>query len=100
MKFQIFRTSTMYDEDPLVPQAIKETLSFHYNEIKACPPWRNKDVPAEDVMEDCWTVEVNTLEGLLELAKSNKSPVIIAPPDSSGRGFQIPSIEIYDGYRE
>lgn len=98
MKFQIYRTSNYSDRDnPKVEKAKKEILKYHYN---AYTPHGGTPIYARDEMKECWTIEINTLEELIALAKSQKSPIILGLPYDEGEGFQLHSIEIYDGYRE
>ena len=50
-----------------------------------------------DVKKECWVVEINTLEDLLDLQQEVDDELII---DSKGPCDNLPYIEIYDGYRE
>ena len=47
-------------------------------------------------IEDCWGIEINTLEELMEFQKDVGSDLILITYAHS----EIPEIEIYDDYRE
>ena len=47
-----------------------------------------------DIKEKCWKVEVNTLDDLIKFISKNGEIVV------ESEKYSIPSIEIYDGYRE
>ena len=61
-------------------------------------PYEGKQiVMVRDVKKECWVVEINTLEDLLDLQQEVDDELII---DSKGPCDNLPYIEIYDGYRE
>lgn len=100
MKYIITRTSNYSaEDDPKVEGAVKETLPFHYNELDRIILGKRKYIPARDDMCECWTIELNSLEELHGLV-SKYGEIVVFGPDKEGRGFKLPSIEIYDGYRE
>lgn len=57
----------------------------------------SKKAPCEGAVREAgaWTIEIATLDDLLAISKRSKHNLII---DASGSG--LPSIEIYDCYRE
>jgi hypothetical protein len=112
MKFIITRTSVWYNENPRCEGATKETVTktsigswktladakkdngkgwffkegtFNHREIEG--------QVAHDYHSECWVLEVNTVEQLIDLVKEYGN-LILKYRDS------IPEIEIYDDYRE
>lgn len=79
MKFYVYRTSHR-KETPPCDGAYQELVSFF---------------DYEPDME--WVVEIPNLEALIELVKKGGKEVII---DSNQSWCSLPSIEIYDSYRE
>jgi hypothetical protein len=100
MKYVITRTSNYSEEeDPKVEGAVKETLPYHYNELDRTIFGKRQYMPARDVMRECWTIELNSLEELHDLI-SKYGEIVVFGLDKEGRGFKLPTIEIYDNYRE
>ena len=100
MKYIITRTSNYSEEDdPKVQGAAKETLPYHYNELDRTILGKREYMPARDEMRECWTLELNTLEAL-HCIISQYGEIVVFGPDKEGRGFNLPTIEIYDNYRE
>ena len=80
MKFNVTRTSYWAGEDPV------------------CPGEKKERVPKNGRLKETYTVEINTMEELLQLVKKVGNPIIVFK--ESGWGFELPELEIYDGYRE
>ena len=100
MKYIITRTSNYCEEDdPKVEGAVKETLPYHYNELDRTILGKRHYMPARDVMHECWTIELNSLEELHDLI-SKYGEIVVFGLDKEGRGFKLPTLEIYDSYRE
>ena len=100
MKYIITRTSNYSaEDDPKVEGAVKETIPFHYMEHDKITLGKKERIPSRDEMRDCWTIELNTLEDLHDLI-DKYCEVIVFNPDKRGWGFRLPTIEIYDTYRE
>lgn len=78
MKYIVTRTS-QYD-NPYCPNAQKEIVS------------RN------GILEEAYTVEINSLEELHKLIDSVEYPIVLFT--KVGWGYDLPKLEIYDDYRE
>lgn len=79
MKFAVTRSNGLFD-DPKCPGAEKEIIEKY------------------GTLEEAYTIEINTMEEFLQLVKKVKHPIIVF--DASDWGYNIPELEIYDGYRE
>ena len=80
MKYVVTRTCTWWSENPQCPNAKKEM------------------VQKDGKLVEAYTIELNTLEELDNLSKEVDNPIIVFA--ESEWGFDIPELEIYDGYRE
>jgi len=80
MKYLVTRTSCWWDKNPQCPNAQKEMVQMNGKLVEA------------------YTIELNTIEELYNLSKEVDNPIIVFT--ESGWGFDIPELEIYDGYRE
>lgn len=78
MIFDISRTSNCAHKVPPCKEAY----------LSENPEWPNKDFKQ-------WLIEINSLEELINLSKSEDDELVI-----NSNGNHLPSIEIYDGYRE
>jgi len=93
MKFQISRTSHGFSQHE--PPCLHATL-------KDETPGSDR-VGADDEYQHVWTVEVETIADLLGLAQGpvnrriDRTPKVIVGPARDGC---LPTIEIYDAYRE
>ena len=82
MEFQIHRTSKSYMDFP--PRPCKK--AFSRPSLDIC----NKPI-------NLWFINFKTLEDIVEF--STKESIILTKR-SQNYGFNVPEIEIYDGYRE
>lgn len=48
----------------------------------------------------CWTIEVSTIEDLVKFMQQVKNPLVIEPPSQMLHGHDLPTVEIYNDYRE
>lgn len=80
MKYVVTRSSYYFDVNPVCPGAQKEI------------------VPMDGVLTEAYTVEINTTEELNQLVEKVGHPIIVF--SKSNWGFELPELEIYDGYRE
>ena len=80
MKYVITRSNRYFDEDPKCPNAQKEI------------------VPMDGVLVEAYTININTMEELHQLIEKVGHPIVVF--FKSNWGFDIPELEIYDGYRE
>jgi len=48
----------------------------------------------------CWTIEIKTLEELVAFTKQVKNSLVIDAPSEALNGHDLPTIEIYNDYRE
>jgi hypothetical protein len=117
MKFKLTRT-TGYGEKPLRSNKVNKVMVEHWM-IRTCTEetfnlkfgtreglWRSKGTNhkkthnGEWIMRrendvEVWGIEINTIEELIDFAKKNGELVF-----KFEENHNIPSIEIYDGYRE
>ena len=63
-----------------------------------CPGIEKELVERDGDLEEGYTIEINTIEELLQFSKKIEYPIIVFDP--SAWGYAIPELEIYDGYRE
>ncbi len=114
MKFEISRTSFYNNEKPY-EKAIEEEYTFIEtgngngkfleNNPDFLESWKSKGENhtfegvqlSLEVKKTRWVIEINSLEDLVELQKEHGELVI---GSSYNHKDQIPSIEIYDSYRE
>jgi hypothetical protein len=80
MKFVVTRSGGYPNENPSCPNAQKELVS------------------KDNQLSEAYTVDISSLEELTALSEKLGHPIIVFT--ESGWGFDIPEIEIYDGYRE
>ena len=80
MKYVVTRTCGWWDENPQCPNVQKEMVQMDGKLVEA------------------YTIELNTIEELYNLSKEVDNPIIVFT-ESDWR-FDIPELEIYDGYRE
>jgi hypothetical protein len=79
MKFEITKSDDYKNKDQPCKSAILENF-----------PWKDKTRQA-------WTVEVSSLEDLLNIMKETKYPLVI---EESGIWTNLPYLEVYNTYRE
>ena len=63
-----------------------------------CPGAQKELIPKDGNLSEAYTIEVNSLEELHQLGNKVKHPIIVFT--NPCWGFDIPELEIYDGYRE
>jgi hypothetical protein len=93
MKFQIRRTSHGFSQ---------HRRPCEHDTLRDVTPTESR-FGEEDEYEHIWTIEISTLEDLITLAvgpvlrRGDRNPrVIVGRP----RDLEMPTLEIYDGYRE
>jgi len=61
--------------------------------------WRQENAPCEGVIKEKngWTIELSSIQSLLDFIEQEGFKVIITPSWSKN---EMPEIEIYDDYRE
>lgn len=79
MKFKVNRTSSYIEKNPPCDGAILE-----------------KVIKESYYKKYIWSIEVNTLEELIQLANKTDCPIIVFKCEENDE----PEIEIYDDYRE
>lgn len=89
MKYIITRTSNWGDENPKANGVQKEILPYVYDS-------KNKI----EELKEAYTTNIDSLEELHRFIKDCGYPVIVSNSGKQGYGFQLPTIEIYDDYRE
>ena len=94
MKFKIYLSSTYIGKrEPVLIHNLKK-LNFMFKDNWVVNNW--VEPPIDELSgPECPTIEIKTLEELLELV-DNCGKVIVHPL----RGKQVYEIEIYNGYRE
>ena len=80
MKYVVTRSNYSPRENPKCPGTQKEMVSKNGNLVEA------------------YTIELNSLEELSALSEKVESPIMVY--SESWYGFDIPELEIYNGYRE
>ena len=121
MKFIVIRTSSCYDNDiPPCPEAKLESVpNWYYCTFKTEEEynsrvggrWCNSGTEhglwyggikrrIQDV--NVWTIELDTMDDLLEFCKKNNNRVIITTvyEPNYRHPLEYPQLEIYDNYRE
>ena len=58
------------------------------------------DLPLKPEQQVAWMVELKTLKELMDFQKECRSEIIVKTGDFICIGHDLPSIEIYDDYRE
>ena len=124
MIFTLHRTSDWEEQKPLEDERVKKATftyidrrtiatleavkSHHIGDywFKEGTNHREEQVDGCGVARDlgprnCWIIEINTLEELIELQKQCKAELVISSVDNDGQDeIAEGSIEIYDDYRE
>jgi len=84
MKFEVIRTSIGLSLDSPNKQPCPEAKS-----LWVPPPEGSTQQPGRNL----WSIEIETLEDLLELSKKQDEPLVITHRDD-----EMPKLEIYDDY--
>ena len=93
MKYVVTRTSVFGGEDPKVNGVQKELLPYTPN------PWYGERIGPDELVE-AYTIELDSLEALHQFIKDCGHHIIVSNLHKDGLGFQLPTIEVYDDYRE
>jgi hypothetical protein len=106
MLFTVKRTSHPYDwgdDDNIIPPLEPPVPGAVMQKVDRAQ-YINALGDIDCIPDETWTIEINTLEELIELGWANKDSLIVNYPgfhqDFQLNGQPLPTIEFYDDYRE